>query len=409
MSKAGEAAKVDHSYSRGTNQSRMRDYNERLVLTLVRMHGGLSKTEIARMTGLSVQTVSVIMRQLEAEGLLLRGEPIRGRIGQPSVPMALDADGAYFLGLKIGRRSAELVLLDFLGVQRAMLHSAYAWPTPAATIDFVVCGMAGILSQMTPAQKARIAGLGIAMPCELWNWQDSSGAPRGALDDWKTIDIRARIAEHCPFPVYLQNDATAACGAELVFGSSTIHRDFIYFYVGAFIGGGLVLNRRLYVGASGNAGALGSMPVPKPDGGIGQLIDVASITVLEAALQRRGEDAGRLWTRPEEWWDIGEPLDRWIKGAAAGLAHAILSASAVIDFEAAVIDGWMPLAVRGRLVAETAARLALLDSEGLTLPLVQEGTLGRHARAIGGASLPLSDRFLIGADAGVKSGWATDA
>ena len=66
---------------RGTNQSGMRDYNERLVLSLVRRHGALAKSEIARMTGLSAQTVSVIMRALEQDGLLLRGEPVRGRIG----------------------------------------------------------------------------------------------------------------------------------------------------------------------------------------------------------------------------------------------------------------------------------------------------------------------------------------
>ena len=66
-------------------------------------------------TGLSAQTVSVIMRALEQEGLLLRGEPVRGRIGQPSVPMSLDADGAFFVGLKVGRRSADLTLIDFMG------------------------------------------------------------------------------------------------------------------------------------------------------------------------------------------------------------------------------------------------------------------------------------------------------
>ena len=47
-------------------------------------------------------------------GELSRGEPQRGKIGQPSIPMSLNPDGAYFLGLKIGRRSAELVLIDFL-------------------------------------------------------------------------------------------------------------------------------------------------------------------------------------------------------------------------------------------------------------------------------------------------------
>ncbi|MFN6005862.1 MAG: MarR family transcriptional regulator, partial [Paracoccaceae bacterium] len=83
---------------RGTNQSGMRDHNERLVLSLVRQQGALAKSDIARMTGLSAQTVSVIMRGLEEEGLLERGEPVRGKVGQPSIPMSLAAEGAFFFG-----------------------------------------------------------------------------------------------------------------------------------------------------------------------------------------------------------------------------------------------------------------------------------------------------------------------
>lgn len=397
--RADAIERVEDPYHRGTNQSRMRDSNERLVLSLVRIHGGLSKTEIARMTGLSMQTVSVIMRELEADDLLRRGDPVRGRVGQPSVPMSLNPDGAYFLGLKVGRRSAELVLLDFLGQQRAMQQSAYAYPTPADTVDFVVDGIVRICADLTPQQVGRIAGLGIAIPFMLWNWEDASGAPKGAMDEWKTVDIRAEISARCPFQVYLQNDATSACGAELIFGERTELRDFLYFYVGAFIGGGIVLDRRLYAGATGNAGALGPMPVPGPDGRMVQLIDVASIAVLEQNLRAKAVETGRLWTQPEEWWDIGDDLDRWIERAAAGLAHAILAASSVIDFEAAIVDGWMPLSVRRRLVEATRTSLSRLDAEGLTLPTVEEGTVGRHARAIGGASLPLSDRFLMGSTA----------
>ncbi len=72
------------------------------------------------------------------------------------------------------------------------------------------------------------------------------------------------------------------------------------------------------------------------------------------------------------------------------------ASSAVIDFEAAVIDGWMPSGVRSRLVEAVALKLRQFDIEGLELPVVREGTVGIHARALGGASLPLSDRFLIG-------------
>ena len=94
---------------RGSNQTRLRAYNERLVMSLVRRHGSLAKADIARRTGLSPQTVSVIMRALERDSLLVRGEPVRGRVGQPSVPMALNPDAVFSVGLKIGRRSADLV------------------------------------------------------------------------------------------------------------------------------------------------------------------------------------------------------------------------------------------------------------------------------------------------------------
>ncbi len=149
-------------FHRGTNQSGMRDHNERLVLSLVRQNGSLAKSDIARMTGLSAQTVSVIMRKLEDDGLLLRLEPVRGRIGQPSVPMALDPHGAFFIGLKIGRRSAELVLIDFLGNIRAMLQHSYRYPAPREAIAFVADGMRKLTAELTPTESKRIAGLGVA-------------------------------------------------------------------------------------------------------------------------------------------------------------------------------------------------------------------------------------------------------
>jgi predicted NBD/HSP70 family sugar kinase len=232
------------------------------------------------------------------------------------------------------------------------------------------------------------------MPFELWNWADTVGAPREVMERWRGADIRADIAAHCPFPVYLQNDATAACGAELVFGETNDLRDFLYFYLGSFIGGGLVLNGALYTGRTGNAGALGSMPVPGPGGRPIQLIDIASIAVLEREIARTGRDATFLWTSPEDWGDIGPELDRWMADAARGIAYAIVAAASVVDFEAVILEGWMPRNVRDRIILAVADALKLFDSEGIHLPPLRGGSVGIHARAIGGASLPLFDRFL---------------
>ena len=116
--------------SRGTDQSGVKLYNERLVLSLIRSHGRLSKTEIARRTGLSTQTSSVIMKHLERDGLLVREEPMRGKVGQPSIPMSLNPEGAFSIGFKFGRRSATFVLMDLVGNVRRLQRTTYAYPVP---------------------------------------------------------------------------------------------------------------------------------------------------------------------------------------------------------------------------------------------------------------------------------------
>lgn len=396
VARPGPASHLGRAFQRGTNQSGMRNLNERLVLSLVRQRGSLSKAEISQMTELSAQTVSVIVRALENDGLLMRNEPVRGRVGQPSVPMSLDPDGAFFLGLKVGRRSAQLVLLDFVGTVRMMRHLAYPYPVPDDTIRFALAAIEEARASLPENQRHRVAGVGIAMPFRLWEWSDApqvTADARARLDEWRDRDIRAEIEDAVNLPTYMQNDATAACGAELVFGDAPLARDFVYLYIGTFPGGGVVINGSLYPGPTGNAGALGSMPVPGPNGTV-QLIEVAAVAKLEQALVAGGRDPSHLWTSPDDWGDIGPELDAWIESAASGLAYAIVAASAVIDFQLAIVDGWMPADIRRRLVEATASAITRFDLEGVTVPAIRAGTVGIHARALGAASLPLADRFL---------------
>ncbi len=90
----------------GVNQSGVRDHNERLILSTLQRHGATPGAEVARRTGLSPQTVSIILRKLENDGILRRGDPIRGKVGKPSIPMELNPEGVLSVGMKIGRRSA---------------------------------------------------------------------------------------------------------------------------------------------------------------------------------------------------------------------------------------------------------------------------------------------------------------
>src|SRR5687768_5019766 len=213
---------------RGTNQTGVRLYNERLVLSLIRHYGALPKADIARQTGLSPPTVQVIVQQLEADGLLLRQEAQRGRVGQPSVPLSLNPEGAFSFGLKIGRRSAELVLMDFVGGVRSTLHRTYPYPSPRSLVDFVAEGCRTLSALLSDKGRSRIAGLGIATPFELWSWEEEVGAPPGAMQEWRQFDLQGEIENVVDAPVYLCNDATAACAAELLFGRAAHHLDLLY-------------------------------------------------------------------------------------------------------------------------------------------------------------------------------------
>lgn len=382
--------------ARGSNQSGMRAHNERLVLSLVRRSGPTSKAEIARLTGLSAQTVSVIMRALEADGLLKKGARVRGRVGQPSVPISLNPEGAFFLGLKIGRRSVELILTDFEGQVTHHSREVYQHPTPAAVMGFATLALQNSLASLTADQQARVAGMGIALPFGMWEWEVTSGD----LSAWRDFDIATALAEVVDLPIYICNDASAACGAELVFGTQDKPRDFLYFYIGYFVGGGLVLDSKLYTGKTGNAGALGSMPLageaPR------QLVDVASLATLEAALQQAGETRRASWSDPAAWVMSADILERWLDSAADALAQAIRMTACLIDFDTVMIDGSLPVKVRADIVARCRRHLAAQPLPGVTLPELREGTVGSDARALGAASLPLSDRFLVDRDAFLK-------
>ena len=383
---------------RGTRQTGVRLYNERLVLSLVRHHRALPKADIARLTGLSPPTVSAIVGELEADGLLVRKAPQRGRVGQPSVPVSLNPDGAFSIGVKIGRRRSDIVLMDFVGGVKAELHRTYLYPEPEGLVAFIGEACSALADRLPAAARARIAGLGIAAPFELWNWEEEVGSPPGAMQGWRGLDLPTEVGRVTDLPVLSCNDATAACAAELLFGHAGRHPDMLYVFVAWFIGGGVVLDGHLFPGRTGYAGSLGQILVPsldaegRPTGR--QLLHVASMYLLERAIKEAGGDPSPIWESPDDWSSIEAHLDDWIDRAAEGIAYAIVDAMSVIDFEAAVIDGALPATVRKRIVARVIDKLATLEKKGLPPHAVVEGSIGNRARAIGAASLPLLAKFM---------------
>ncbi|OOY11147.1 hypothetical protein BMG00_15540 [Thioclava marina] len=378
---------------KGSNQSTVRDVNERLVLHLIRRHGTLTKAEATRATGLSANAVSEIFKALENDGLLLRGAPIRGRVGQPSVPMRLNPEARHYLGLKIGRRSFDMVVINFIGGVAARRTATHEYPSPQGLIAFIKESFRPLL-RSAKLKREDLAASGIAMPSELWHWAEDFVAPREELEKWRTFDVNVELAALLPGPISVENDGTAACRGELVFGPPTEKQDFIYFFIGTFIGGGVVLNGSVFPGRWGNSGGFGPLRIPDEPGGH-RLIDHASLSVFANLLTEQNLDTNLLYDDNADWSAFEPTLSHWITRAARSLAHAIVSAQAVIDFEAVIIDGALPNAVRDRLVAEVDRHFHRLDLRGIYQPDICAGHFGSIIRALGAAAYPISNDFMI--------------
>lgn len=369
--------------------------SERLVLSIIQKAGALPSAEIARLAGLSAQSASVLTRALEADGLIVKGEPVRGKVGKPLTPFMLNKDGAYSIGLRIGRRSADMVLLDFCGTVRGHIRATYPYPTPARIMDIARSSMERLLAEIGPANQNRVAGIGVGAPFELWKWLDRTGTPQRDMMAWKDFSFHDAFAEFTDLPVLVGNDGSLACNGEHAFGGTVDHPNFVYMYVGSFIGGGIVLNNRLFAGQNGNAGAFGSLPVRTRDGSWQQMISHASVIQLEEALEARWPGQAQAMLQQPDWTGFDDLLDTWLTQTSEALAYAALTVVAIFDAPDVVVDCGAPAKVRQDLVARIDDIISKADARGIERPRVVSGKLGPMAGALGAGYLAIVSRLLV--------------
>jgi predicted NBD/HSP70 family sugar kinase len=390
-------AATAHLRPRGSSQGGMRQYNERVVLQAIRLHGPCASAEIARLTQLTAQTISLITKRLLEEGLLLKGEPQRGKVGQPSVPLRLNPDGAFAVGIKVGRRSMDMLLVDFTGEVRQRLGTQYLHADPDHLLKAIAEQLTAMRQALGPEGFSRVQGLGLAAPLAMEGWQQLLGFPTEVAQRWQAVDLPAEVASLANLPVHAVKDTAAACLAELVRGRGRGMKSFLYLFLDTFIGGALVLDSQLHLGMHGNAGAVGSLPLALARAAGGQmpaqLLSVASLLNLQQSYAAAGLDVDaslddRALQPP--WQAFTE---QWLDSTAAAIAHLCNVSVCLLDVPGVILDGSFSPAVRARLSERTHLALDRYAWEGVTRPVLFEGAIGSDARALGGAWLPLHAQF----------------
>lgn len=378
--------------ARGVQPGSVRQSNQRAILTVISLEPGCSNADIARRTGLAPQTVSAVLDDLEAAGLLKRGAARRGGgRGQPATPIYVNPDGAYAVGAEIGWERIEVALTDFAGRVVERQRRSYAYPDAATVFGDLAQMVGAVTAPLSPAALRRLVGVGLATPGGLGDTSSLVAPPAGQAELWAKIDIAAEAARVTGMDVQHVNDGNAACWAEFVAHQSPRPGNFMFLLVDTFVAAGIVAEHRLWQGATGASANLGSMLVADRRGTSRFVHQVASKFALRARLESSRlslTDALDSPREPEAQFILSE----WIEDAAFALAQTILNTATVIEFDFAVIDAELPQPILGRIIEAVSRKLLDVPTLGRDRPEVRLGHLGRSGAAQGAAELRMYRR-----------------
>jgi predicted NBD/HSP70 family sugar kinase len=207
--------------------------------------------------------------------------------------------------------------------------------------------------------------------------------------------LKAALEEKFSWPVILENDANAAAVGEMWMGAARGFRDVISVTLGTGVGGGIILDGKLWRGAHGSAGEIGHMIVSAdgPACGCGKrgcLERYVSLRAAYESLDLPDPDHGSP-EMLEELLERGDGrMEAWIASAVAPLRQAIDVLELALDPETVVLGGFMPL-----LVIEAIARrleplhLSVSAASERTVPRVMVGAAGKDTSVLGAAALPI--------------------
>jgi hypothetical protein len=349
--------------SSGLNALSVRSYNERLVLSLLLQSDTITRLEIGEKTGLSAQTVSVIIRSLEQEGLVTRGELQRGRVGPPTTPLLLNPAGAHSIGVSIGYRNTHIVVVDFVGNVRHHHTLPHVAPGEVESAASITQAVQAAISGLGPDIGSRIAGIGLAVPSSP---VQNAAAGKQSLYDYDGLHHHLELEFR--LPVFVQNDITAAAGGEVLFGVAKQLTDFLFFYLGARLHSRLILNHQIYNGNSPLSFDVG-------------ILDLENALLQDPDLQKK------LWAHDGRWPDLGDALIPWQDKCAATLATSVRSLAQFVDIKTVVLSSFAPLEISESLCGSIESALPGIRAlVGKTSPA---------SKAVGAAGLPFSSRFMV--------------
>ncbi|NUU06520.1 ROK family transcriptional regulator [Leifsonia sp. C5G2] len=368
------------------SQGALRHLNQERLVEYLLANGPSTQAELARGTGLSTATVSNIVRDMAAKGVVATS-PVTSS-GRRALLVQLTDTGDIAVGVDFGRRHVRIVLAtlgyDVLAEEQVALEPGY-------DVLEAVAQASGLLDRMLvdgghDRQSVLAVGVGIPGPIDRRTGTVLQGA---ILPEWVGI-TRRELEDAFGFPVVVDNDANLGALAEVTWGANRGERNLIFVKIGTGIGAGLILNGQPYYGFLGITGELGHTPVAEHGvicrcGNRGCLETVASTSVMLESLGRSGATTTSDILR--RGLEKDPAVLRVVGDAGTAVGQAIGNIANVINPELVLIGG--PLVGLGDALLDPIRhgirQNAIPIIAGTTT--VRVSSLGDRAESLGAAAI----------------------
>ncbi len=361
----------------------VRQASLRAVFDTMLARGPVSRAELSRLTGLSKQTASEVVRQLEGAGLIRLLGRTQGPVGRSAATYALQPNGAFVLGVDLGGTKVQVALADLVGrivgdaTQETDRRGARHVIVQIRDMMLDVAGRAGV--DPGSVRHGAIGSPGVFRPdtgrIEL--------APN--IEGLDAFDVAQALEDTLGFPVVIENDVNMAALGEWRHGCGQGVADLVFMALGTGIGMGIIAGGRLLHGARGAAGEIAYLPFGgDPFDARGHRFGTLEAAVGGSAILDRYRAGGGA---PDA--DVRAIFDRaggrdpvasaTIEEIARLLVQAIAATQAILDPSLVVLGG----SIGAR--AELRARVLDLATRAMRAPPVLKTSVLRGQAALFGA------------------------
>ncbi|NKK59458.1 ROK family protein [Rhizobium leguminosarum bv. viciae] len=384
---------MNDTVSIGSSPRRIRQNNIVAALQTIYAHRSLSRADLARKLGMNRSSSGEIVAELTEGGFVQESDESgkqrleHSRAGRPGIMLELVPDAAFFVGIEIGVEHISAAVIDLSADVRACRKMAF--DTMSSTVEEAVSqGVELIVSAMANGMIGRCKGLGISAPAHIRPDGIVTLAP---IIGWREVSLKeiGRSAFPAAVPIAVENDANAfAIGDSYRHGAAGVT---LFLLMETGVGGGIMIDGKLFRGGHGLAGEIGHTLVP---GSGGQKFE--QLIGREVLIRQYREAVGRKHADLQEF--LGGVRDRVpaavniAEAWSRHLAYALLQACRLLDPDRIVLGGSV-----ASLYPMVAARVAVHMSEGQNIPFPMPEIVVDDDAEFGsafGAACMLHQRFL---------------